>query len=114
MRLGIILPDRLGHDAEVRRIVAEAPDGSFGMLPNHVDFVSQFAPGILVYDDIEGRDRYVWIHSGTLAKLGDDVLVFTSDAALGDDLDTVQRRARGLPRGRGRRARRLSRKQAEG
>ncbi len=94
MRLRIILPDRLCLDKRVRRIVAEAPDGAFGMLPNHIDFVSQLVPGILVYEDTDGRDRYAGIHAGTLVKIGDDVLVSTANAVLGDDLDTVQRRAR--------------------
>lgn len=93
MRLRIILPDRLRLDTEVRRIVAEAPDGAFGMLPNHIDFVSQLVPGILVYDDAEGREHYAGIHAGTLVKVGAEVLVATSDSVLGDDLETVRRRA---------------------
>lgn len=94
MRLRIFLPDRLCLDRDIRRIVAEAPDGVFGMLPNHIDFVSQLVPGILVYEDAEGRERYAGIHAGTLIKVGDDVMVCTANAVLGDDLDTVQHHAR--------------------
>ncbi|MCV2872642.1 F0F1 ATP synthase subunit epsilon [Defluviimonas sp. WL0050] len=94
MRLRIILPERICLDREVRRIVAEAPDGAFGMLPNHIDFVSQLAPGILVYEDAEGHERYAGVHAGTLIKVGDDVLVSTVGAVLGNDLDIVQQHAR--------------------
>lgn len=94
MRLRIVLPDRLRLDAEVRRIVAEAPDGAFGLLPNHIDFVSALAPGILVYEDPEGREHYAGIQAGTLVKIGDEVRVATANAVLGDDLESLQRRAR--------------------
>jgi len=93
MRLRVILPDRVRLDAEVRRIVAEAPDGSFGILPRHIDFVSELAPGILVYEDVAGVEHYAGIRAGTLVKVGDMVLVSTTNAVVGDDLDTVQRRA---------------------
>ncbi len=94
MRLRIVLPDRIRLDVEVRRIVAEAPDGSFGLLPNHIDFVSALAPGILVYEDSAGRERYAGIQAGTLVKIGDEVRIATANAVLGDDLEILQRRAR--------------------
>ncbi|MDE4275265.1 F0F1 ATP synthase subunit epsilon [Phaeobacter gallaeciensis] len=93
MRLKILLPDRLCLDLEVMRIVAEGPDGAFGMLPHHIDYVSQLAPGILTYEETGGQVRYAGIHSGTLVKVGGEVLVSTSGAVLGDDLQTVQQRA---------------------
>ena len=89
MRLKILLPDRLCLDLEVVRIVAEGPDGAFGMLPHHIDYVSQLAPGILTYEETGGQVRYAGIHSGTLVKVGDEVLVSTSGAVLGDDVEDV-------------------------
>ena len=92
MRLRIITPREICLDVPVRRIVAEEPNGFFGMLPHHIDFVSQLVPGILVYETGDGRDRYAGINSGTLVKCGDEVLVSTRNAVLGDDLATVRRR----------------------
>jgi len=90
MRLRIILPDRLCLDAEVRRIVAEAPEGAFGILPGHIDFVSQLVPGILTFEDMSGHERYAGIHAGTLVKVMEDVRVATAGAIVGDDLRTVR------------------------
>ena len=45
MRLEVITPMAVCVDRPVRRIVAEGPDGHFGMLPGHVDFVSELVPG---------------------------------------------------------------------
>ncbi len=92
MRLKIIMPSRVCLDIPVRRVVAEAPDGSFGMLPRHIDYVSQLAPGIVVFEDQDGQERYAAINSGTLVKCGDDVLVSTRNAILGDDLEGLQQR----------------------
>jgi len=92
MRLKIVTPRTICLDVPATRIVAEAPDGFFGLLPNHIDFVSQLVPGILVHEGEDGIEHYAGINSGTLVKCGDEVLVSTRNAVLGDDLATVRRR----------------------
>lgn len=92
MQLEIVTPLQISLDMPVRRIVAEGPDGSFGMLPHHIDFVSQVVPGILVYEDMQGREHYAAVNSGTMVKCGDLVRVATRSAILGDDLDTLETR----------------------
>ena len=92
MRLKIVTPDRIAMDEPVNRIVAEGPDGAFGMLPRHVDFVTQLVPGILVYEDHGGGERYAGINSGTLVKCGAQVLVSARNAVLSDDLEQLRRR----------------------
>jgi F-type H+-transporting ATPase subunit epsilon len=92
MRLEVITPMAVCVDRPVRRIVAEAPDGYFGMLPGHVDFVSELVPGILLYETEEGAERFVAVNSGTLVKCADDVRVAVRGAIEGNDL--VELRAR--------------------
>lgn len=86
MRLEVITPATTCVDAQVRRIVAEAPEGHFGILPNHGDFVSELVPGILAYTPQEGPERFVALHSGTLVKCGDHVRVAAQSAIESDDL----------------------------
>ncbi len=90
MRLEIVTPLQVGLDMPVVRIVTEGPDGSFGLLPHHIDFVSPIVPGILVYEDLQGHDHYAAVDSGTLVKCGELVRVATRSAILGDDLDTLE------------------------
>lgn len=85
MRLEIITPIETCIDATVRRIVAEAPEGHFGILPHHGDFVSELVPGILVYAPQEGPDRFVALQSGTLVKCSTHVRVAVQSAIEGDD-----------------------------
>ncbi|MGF6862617.1 F-type H+-transporting ATPase subunit epsilon [Rhodobacteraceae bacterium MBR-64] len=92
MRLEVITPMSVCVDRPVRRIVAEGPDGRFGMLPGHIDFVSELVPGILLYETEEGAERFVAVNSGTLVKCGDEVRVAVRGAVEGDDLGALRKR----------------------
>ena len=93
MRLRVITPAAVRVDRPVNRLVAEAPDGFFGMLPHHIDFVTQLLPGILVFEpEDDGTDRFVAINSGTLVKCGEDVRVAVRGAIEGDDLSRLRNR----------------------
>jgi F-type H+-transporting ATPase subunit epsilon len=91
MRLQVLLPTKVLIDEEVGKVIAEAYNGSFGMLPRHIDFVAALAPGILLYETEAGGERYVGIDEGILVKCGDEVMVSTRSAVPGDDLRTLQR-----------------------
>lgn len=92
MRLEVITPMAVRVDRAVVRIVAEAPDGFFGMLPGHIDLVSELVPGILLYETPEGTERFVAVNSGTLVKCGDVVRVAVRGAIEGDDLAELRAR----------------------
>ena len=92
MRLEVITPTAVCLDIDVRRIVAEAPEGSFGVLPNHGDFVTDLVPGILVFEPEDGSDRFVALHSGTLVKCGAHVRAAVQGAIRGDDLGWLRER----------------------
>lgn len=90
MRLEVITPTDVCIDTDVRRIVAEAPEGFFGVLPNHGDFVTDLVPGILVHESAEGRQGFLALHSGTLVKCGPHVRAAVQDAIAGDDLNWLR------------------------
>jgi F-type H+-transporting ATPase subunit epsilon len=92
MRLEVITPMGICVDRTVRRIVAEGPDGHFGMLPGHIDFVSELVPGILLYETDQGAERFVAVNSGTLVKCGDAIHVAVRGAVEGDDLGDLRAR----------------------
>lgn len=96
MRLKVLLPTQVLVDEEVGKVVAEAHNGSFGMLPRHIDFIAALAPGILLYETEDGKELYLGVDEGILVKCGDEVLVSTRSAVPGQDLhslrDTVRER----------------------
>jgi F-type H+-transporting ATPase subunit epsilon len=100
MRLTLLLPTEVLVDEEVTKVVAEAQNGFFGLLPRHVDFVAALVPGILAFTDRDGRNQLVAIDEGVLVKCGGDVRVSVLNAVRGDALaelqDTVSSRFRQL------------------
>jgi len=91
MRLEVITPDRVCLDGEVDSLRAEAPDGHFGILPRHVDFVTELVPGILTYRVAAG-EGFVAVNAGTLVKCGAHVRVAVRAAIVGDDLAVLRNR----------------------
>ena len=94
MRLKVLVPTRVLVDEDAVKVVAEARDGSFGMLPRHVDFVTALVPGILLHVSASGTERYLGIDEGILVKCDREVLVSTRNAVPGDDLATLRRTVR--------------------
>ena len=99
MRLKLVLPSGVLLHREVAKIVAEAPNGSFCLLPRHVDFASALVPGILSVLSLDGTEIFFAIDEGMLVKCGPEVLVSTWNAVrgpLGELKQTVQEQFREL------------------
>ncbi len=90
IRLQVLLPTEILLDAEVSRVIAEGEDGSFCLLPKHVDFVSALLPGLLTYVDAEGITRYVGTSDGILVKKQQSVQVSVRHAVTGMDIGELR------------------------
>ena len=92
MKLKILLPTHILIDTDVEKIIAEAENGSFCLLPNHIDFVTALIPGILSYKETAGAERFIAIDEGLLVKCNSDVFVSTRDAIQSGLLDTLTKK----------------------
>jgi F-type H+-transporting ATPase subunit epsilon len=91
MNLKILLPFQVFADkADVVRVVAETPDGSFGLMPHRRDCVAALEPGILTYETAADGTVYVAVDHGVLVKYGAQVLVSVRRAIAGADLGQLQ------------------------
>jgi F-type H+-transporting ATPase subunit epsilon len=90
MRLRVLLPTQVLVDTETAAIVAEAPDGSFCLLPRHVDYVTALVAGLLRFTNHDGDDEYIALSGGILVKQGREVWVSTTDAVHGGELGRLQ------------------------
>jgi len=86
MKLKILLPAEVFLSEEVTKVVAEAENGLFCLMPQHVDFTTALVPGVLSYSTGSGEDSYLAVDIGTLVKKGSDVLVSTRSAFRGPEL----------------------------
>ena len=93
LRLRVLMPTRTVLERDVAKVVAEAVDGSFCLLPRHVDFVTALVPGILAHARRDGtEEEYVAVNGGVLVKVGPDVSVATAEAVPGDALERLRER----------------------
>lgn len=91
MNLKILLPFQIfAEKRDVLRIVAETPEGSFGLLPHRLDCVAPLEPGILIYETESEGKVYVAVDEGILIKAGQDVLVSVRNAITGTDLKRLR------------------------
>ena len=91
MNLKVLLPFQIfAEKTGVSRIVAEAREGSFGLLPHRLDCVAALTPGILIYETSAEGEVYVELDEGVLVKTGPDVLVSVRNAIAGTDLGQLR------------------------
>lgn len=94
MRLKVMLPGEVLLRCDVTRIVGRAPNGSFGMLPRHIDFVIALTPGVLCFTDTEDREFFLGHDEGILVKQGKEVLVSVRRAVEGRTLSELRSRVK--------------------
>lgn len=91
MRLRVLLPANVLLDEDVSKVIADAPNGSFCLLPRHRDFVTSLVPGILSFTNGSGTETFIAVSEGVLTKSGPEVLVSSRRAVRSPELEELQR-----------------------
>ena len=89
MRLKVSLPTRVLIDRDVTKVIAEAENGSFGILPHHIDFVAALVPGILSFTS-NREEEFLAVDEGILVKRDNEVMVSTRKAVRSKNLGTLK------------------------
>ncbi|HPS94672.1 MAG TPA: F0F1 ATP synthase subunit epsilon [Deltaproteobacteria bacterium] len=90
MNCKILLPSEVFLDKEVAKVVAEAGNGRFCLLPQHIDFVAALVPGMLDIVAPDGTEEFYAVDEGILIKRGADVMVSTRNALKVPDLGQLR------------------------
>lgn len=90
MKLTVILPTGVLVDQEVTKVTAEAENGSFCLLPRHIDFLAALVPGLLAFENEAGDEEFLAIDEGVLVKCGAEVMVSTRNAVRGAPLGQLR------------------------
>lgn len=91
MRLKVLLPTEIFLDEEVDKVIAEGQNGSFCLLPAHIDFVTALVPGLLSFKANEGEEVFLAVDEGVLVKEGENVSVSTRNAVRGPNLGKLRK-----------------------
>ncbi|WP_296424497.1 ATPase [Yoonia sp.] len=90
MHVTLRLPTKVLYDGRVIRINAVAKNGAFGIMPNHIDFVTAIVPSVMTLGLADGSEEIFGLDEGLLVKKGHHVAVAVLRGVHGDDLGTLQ------------------------
>ncbi|MDB5337258.1 MAG: alternate ATPase, subunit epsilon [Planctomycetaceae bacterium] len=91
MHLKVLLPFQVFDDrSDIKRIVVETQEGSYGLLPQRLDCVAPLVPGILMFEPASGEEIYIAVDEGVLVKAGKNVLISVRNAIGGTDLGKLR------------------------
>lgn len=87
--LRVVTPSRLVLDEEVDEVTAPGELGEFGVLPNHIAFLSTLVPGELSFK--QGTTKTSLAISGGYAEVLDNVMtVLASSAEFPEEIDVAR------------------------
>lgn len=89
MQITLRLPTRTLFEGNAQRLYAVAANGAFGILPNHIDFVTVLVPSVLILTSADGTEQFFGIDEGILVKQGHQVDIAIRRGVQGEDLDTL-------------------------
>ncbi|MHA1547086.1 MAG: F0F1 ATP synthase subunit epsilon [Alphaproteobacteria bacterium] len=90
MKVCLRLPNSVFFEGPATKLTASAQNGSFGVLPNHIDFVTALVPGVLALIEPEGREQFFGIDEGVIVKQDRMVDICVRRAVRGDDLGALK------------------------
>lgn len=78
--LQLVTPTGVAFQGEVEEVTAWNPIGQFGVLPEHINFITSLVPGIVEIKLPGGSIRYVVV-SGGLAEVKDGKMTILADSS---------------------------------
>ncbi|MBT8763283.1 F0F1 ATP synthase subunit epsilon [Desulfohalobiaceae bacterium Ax17] len=91
IKLEIVTPDRKLLSEEVEYVGAPGINGEFGVLPNHIPFLSALGIGSLYYKK-NGRNYYVFVAGGFAEVTPTKVSVLAEIAEKAEEIDVERAR----------------------
>ncbi len=89
LRLRLVTPERFILDEEVDEVTAPGTVGEFGVLPNHITFLSSLQPGRLSYKQ-GGQNQSLAVSDGFAEVVDNLMTVLCTDAAYANEIDAGQ------------------------
>ncbi|MBW7472056.1 ATPase [Marinobacter sp. M216] len=90
MTVSVRLPTQTLYQGTASRLYAVAENGAFGMLPNHIDFVTALVPSVFIVIATGGEELIFGIDEGILVKKGHQVDVAVRRGVRGEDLASIK------------------------
>ncbi len=86
MHLDVITPEKTVLSDEVDEILVPTPSGQIGILPHHINLVSQISQGEIIIKK-KGKEQYFAITGGFLEVVHGKISIIADYAAHAEDID---------------------------
>lgn len=86
MHLEIISPEKVVLQEEVDEIIAPTVNGQIGILPNHVNLLTQIEPGEMIVK-IKGKEHYIAITGGFLQIANNKISILADYAIRSEEIN---------------------------
>ena len=83
LNLRIYTPNKLIIDETIKKLTVYGNEGSFTILPKHIDYVSSFDDCMLYFTKNDGQVVFVGVNQGILVKSGREIQISTFNAVNG-------------------------------
>jgi F-type H+-transporting ATPase subunit epsilon len=87
--LQLVTPTGIVYQGDVEEVTAWNPIGQFGVLPEHINFITSLVPGVMEIKLPGGAMRY-YVVSGGLAEVKDGAMTVLADSAEEPNVIDVQ------------------------
>jgi F-type H+-transporting ATPase subunit epsilon len=85
----LVTPTGVVYEGDAAEVSAIGPLGEFGILPDHINFITSLVPGVLEAQLPDGTKKH-WVISGGLAEVKDGVMtVLASSAEVPESVDAT-------------------------
>lgn len=91
LQLEIVTPDKLVLSEPVDYVGAPGQQGEFGVLPNHIPFLSALSVGNLYYKK-DGKTKYVFVAGGFADVSSNKVTILAEAAEKAEEIDVERAR----------------------
>ena len=86
LNLRIYTPEKLFLEKEIIKITLNGKEGSFSILPKHVDYISSFSDCVMCYTDIFRNVNFLATNQGIITKVGRNIEISTFHVIVGNSL----------------------------
>ncbi len=92
LKLKIITPEKVLLEEEVDAVYSHSTDGEFGILPDHISYMTPLAIGVTEYI-IENKKEFISTIGGILQVKNNLVTILSDKAELGEKIDITRAKA---------------------
>jgi F-type H+-transporting ATPase subunit epsilon len=89
LELELRVPDGVVVQGPIKGLRAADATGQFGLLPNHEPFVTVLEPGVLIFRQEDGRERFAAVDGGVLFSERNHLRIVCREAVVADRLEDV-------------------------